>query len=438
MQKTAQERGVLNKLREWSNISGRAAESFFSPQLKEVMDQLREVDDNVRSIVSGKSVDGGDPGPSQDSMKKMLQSAKTNLNRREFMKAVTDLGSFHKSLAEVVSQLAKLDGKVNEVHHQFLFPDDESHEGLRGLRERMASEQSALLKEASIGDFLHNLVNERGRAMAFYEKRYPKQVGKMKKDLTVLLAKSEALLGQTVGLLKEMASARATRNVDRYMSAAEKVKKNYESYHKQFQTFYTDNVKQFEKIFMKAKEEAPSSEVPTDKAPGAEEEIPFDLTREKGPDTEQSPQTRVVIPSSPGSAPPSPVGPTIPAQPLAPHGPEAAGSEPFGMAPSFSPGVLIPPKMPTNIGPYSMPGAWQRDTTPAPAPEGMSERPPTSERATLPPMLAHKQFVTMLESLSGESPLVLAAVIRKYARSIQTSDPKVSAQLFKVASRIGS
>lgn len=437
MDKIAQKR-YLSKLREMTNISGARAEEFFSPQFKDVMDKLREIDDNVRSIISGQAIDQGDPGPDPYSAKKLLQDAKMFLNRREYMRAVTSLGEFHKHLAEVVQQINQLDDKVNEVHHQFLFPDeDKDHRQLlRSLKERLAAEQAQLRKEASISDFLHNLINPRGKAMAFYEKRYPRQVAQLKRDATTLLAKSEALLSQILAQLKEMAAARATRNVDKYVSAAGKIKKGYESYHKLFQTFYNDNVKQYENFFMKSPEAAPDSgEVPTVKTPGAtEEEIPFDLTQEKAPDTEESPQTKVLVPSSPGSAPPSPIAQTIPAQPLAPHGP----GEPFGTAPSFTPGVLTPPRLPTNIGPYGTPGAWQRDTTPAPPPEGMSERPPAEERVTLPPMLAHRQFLTTLESLSGEGPSMLAAFIRKYARSIQNSDPKASAQLFKVAGRIRS
>jgi hypothetical protein len=49
---------------------------------------------------------------------------------------------------------------------------------------------------------------------------------------------------------------------------------------------------------------------------------------------------------------------------------------------------------------------------------------------------AHTKFYTTLESLSSESPVLLAAYIAKYARAIQATDPSTSIQLFKIAKNI--
>src|ERR1700722_8619283 len=119
MQKIAQRRGILNKLREMTNVSGVAAEKFFNPQFQEVMENLRQVDDNIRSIVSGQSIDSGDPGKDPTSLKKLIQSAKSNLNRREYMTAVAELGRFHKKLFDMITEIGNLHSKVDEVHHQF-------------------------------------------------------------------------------------------------------------------------------------------------------------------------------------------------------------------------------------------------------------------------------------------------------------------------------
>src|ERR1017187_3723765 len=201
MDKIAQKRNIFNKIREMTNVSGIAAEKFFNPQFEEVMDSLRTVDSNIRSIVSGKQLEGGDPGPDTTSMKQLLHSAKSNLNRREFMTAVALLGRFHKKLNEIRTEIGNLNTKVDAVHHQFLFQDlgDEHKEELESLRNRWAAERAEALRkepgirDSAIGDFFHNLTSDRGRALSFYEKRYPKQVGKLKKDTNNLLARSEAI-----------------------------------------------------------------------------------------------------------------------------------------------------------------------------------------------------------------------------------------------------
>lgn len=427
MQKIAQRRGILNKLREMTNVSGVAAEKFFNPQFQEVMENLRQVDDNIRSIVSGQSIDSGDPGKDPTSLKKLIQSAKSNLNRREYMTAVAELGRFHKKLFDMITEIGNLHSKVDEVHHQFLFQDlgDEHKQELESLKSRWASErQTSLRKEANIMDFFHNIGTARGRALGFYEKRYPKQVGKLKKDTAVLLSRSEGILGNILSSLKEMANARATRNVDTYMRAAEKLKKNYEVYDKSFQTYYTDNVKGFlEKIELRSPtqkveeknlgdQEVPAEEGPVgvrnpDAAPG-ESNIPFSLV----------PQTVVTPPGGPTG---QGIGPTE----YAPASGEQDDTTPI-------PGA---PRLPSNLGP-AIP---QRDTDPAEPPE-MEERqeilPPPIAQKTMPLILSHGQFFASLEALSGESPLILASIIRKYAKSIQTTDPATCIQLLKISSNI--
>jgi len=248
MQKTAQKRSVLNKLREMTNVSGIAAEKFFNPEFQRVMESLREKDDQIRSLVAGESIGMGDPGNDSIALKDLLKSSKSNLNRREYMSAIADLGRFHKKLFDVVQQISKLSFDVDQVHHEFLFKDldDEKKQHLHDLKSRFAhNHRMEMIKEASVMDFFYNIGTKRGRALAAWEKRYPKQVGKLKKDTAMLQGRSEALLQQVLSALKEMASARSTRNVDSYTKAADKITKAYQNYDKSFRDYYTTNVKGF-------------------------------------------------------------------------------------------------------------------------------------------------------------------------------------------------
>ena len=459
MQKTAQKRSVLNRLREMSNVSGIAAENFFNPQFKEVMENLRAIDANIRSITTGQQIEGADPDPGNTgdthSLKDLLKSSKSNFNRREYMTSVAELGRFHKKFADIVRQINNLHNKVNEVHHQFLFQDlDEDRKNqLQDLKNRWAAEErAALIKEASIMDFFYNIGTKRGRALAFYEKRYPKEVGRLKKETSNLLAKSESMLAQLLSSLKEMAGARAIRNVDKYMTAASKIAKSYENYDNLFKDYYNTNIKGFlEKIELVA----PTKKV-DDKGLGKTE-----ISTKEVPDLELAPKSTVI--KAPGSEWVKPSNPTVP--------PEEFGhvSIPPTSTDYSNPSIPGPPPMPTNIGviPNTLPPS---DTKPdLGPPSGMESNPPVGKtmmgvapqaqpprqtmmgvvpssqtepspppvlRPTLPQASAHTNFMESLESMANEDPRILSSYIKKYAQSIQEQSPEVAIKLFQVAKSI--
>lgn len=427
MQKTAQKRSILNKLREMSNVSGIAAEKFFNPEFQRVMESLREKDSSIRAMVAGKEIDGADPGSDPISLKELLKSAKSGFNRREYMTAVANLGRFHKKLFDVVQLVNNLGLDVDKVHHEFLFKDlDEEHKKqLVDLKSRFASQQkAALIKEASIMDFFYNIGTKRGRALAAWEKRYPKQIGRLKKDTANLLGKSEATLSQVLSALKEMAGARAVRNIDNYMKGADKVVKAYQNYDRLFKDYYATNIKGFlEKVELIS---------PTEKVPDAKElgkqEIPADTT----PPSDNLP----TIPAGPPSGMdgkktmniPTVVGPPI----------STDVSEPPSSP--YSPTALAPGKVPTIPPAPGVPSV--SDTTPSPPPsfppagEGDENFPSDQLAKRMWGKSSHQKFLASLESLSGESPALLASYIKRYAQSIQVNDLEASIELFKIAKSI--
>jgi len=412
MDKIAQKRSVLNKLREMTNVSGIAAEKFFNPQFQEVMDNLRSVDANIRSMVIGKSVDDGDPGNNAVALKDLLKSVKSNFNRREYMSAVAELSQFHSKVANILSEIKKLETKVDEVHHQFLFQDlgDDHKKELEGLKSKWSSiEENSFLKEADIKDFLHNILTDRGRALGFYEKRYPKQVAILKRDTSKLLDRSEALLGLIISSLKEMAAARAVRNPDKYMASANKIEKGYRAYDVMFKEFYNTNVKEF-----------------LNKVP----QVPTQKIDEKGlgqqeiPGTTNAPDTQPNLPSfplSPSSNPPPP-----------------SGEVPIDLV---NPKLPSPPNLPTNVGlseddeePPTLRNPPVTPTVPGVAPPA---NPPNKN--TIPyddKVLAHSKFWESLESLANEDHKIISSYIRKYAQSIQATDPITAIKLLQISKSI--
>jgi hypothetical protein len=322
MQKTAQRRGILNKLRENTNLGGMAAENVFSPEFRELMDRLRdETDDPVRAILSGTQIGNASPPDDAISLKDLLKETKSAINRREYMKAVANLGRFHKKLFEATKILSGFKANVDSIHEKFLFEglDDDSKKHLHDLKGRVetkaaATDQRYFIKEANIMDFFANIGTERGRALAAWEKRYPKQVGKLKNDTNSMLKRSESLMANVLSVLKDMATARATRNVDKYLIGADKIVKLYNAYDVGFKEYYNSNVKGFlekQKLISDTPVENPiSPEVP---AMGPDSVRPGDSA------------TREDFSPAPGSSPRSN---TLPSAGLAPEGNVQVGESP--------------------------------------------------------------------------------------------------------------
>lgn len=427
MQKTAQKRSILNKLREMTNVSGIAAEKFFNPEFEELMNKLRDnTDDPVRAIVTGQKI-GNSEAPSDGlSLKSLLSSAKSNLNRREYMKAVADFGRFHKKMYDVVQILSNFNSNITGIHEKFLFQDldDESKKHLHELKTRFtpvktSSNKSYFLKKANILDFFANIGTERGRALSAWEKRYPKQVGVLKKDSASILSQSERLLNIVISVLKEMASARATRNPDKYMAAASKIIKAYEVYDKSFKTYYDVNIKGFlekQNLIVGPK---------TNIVPSKNQDLTSVI--------EEEPKT--IKNNVPATLPMRSVPETLPMENV----PEVAPTS-----------LPDPPKvpvieMPEDDGDTERPAAIQ-STKVEPATTPILKEDISTQKNKMTPEemrqmeamhgIAHNNFYESLRKMSGESPLVLSSFIKKYATSIQKIDPITAIQLLKISNSI--
>lgn len=444
MQKTAQKRSLLNKLREMTNVSGIAAEKFFNPEFEDVMTRLRDnTDDPVRAIITGEQIGDAEPPGDGMSLKALLSSAKSNLNRREYMKSISNLGRFHKKMYDVVNILSGFKSTLDSVHEKFLFQDldDESKEHLHDLHNRFSPKKTSavvqpyFLKQANILDFFANIGTERGRALGAWEKRYPKQVAALKKSSATMLSQSEKLLSTVLSVLKEMASARAVRNPDKYILAASKVIKAYENYDNLFKTYYSNHVKPFENVINGfAPKKVDTSDKPVEL--GDKEVTPESDVDPK--DLEVPPLPRNNLPTNLSPQPGLSNSPSV--IPMVVRNP-TSGIE------DLSPEEIqsIPPSQTQRA----------RDTEPSPSPAGDTEpAAPNTEISPAPSSgppvskfksdevaeqmwgKAHNKFYKALFKMSGESPAVLSLFIKKYASSIQKNDPATAIQLLNVARSI--
>lgn len=431
MEKTAQRRSALQKLHEWSNVSGHAAEKFFSPELKRVMESLRASDDQIRANVVGDAIGKAKPVQGAAPLKDLLKKAKSNLARREYMSAVSDLSRFHKQMEAVYAAVLDLDRSVEKVHDEFLFNGlgDEQKKYLSEMKSRFAPKTSAseyeLVKAAGIADFLINIGTKRGRALAMWEKRYPKAAEQLKKDTRSLVEESDSLLSATLASLKAMGTARAARAVDDYIAAANVIKKKYEVYDKLFRAVYARSYQKF--IDQLGEQKAPAAEVPNSKELGSQEVAPTPTSQSPATTlpttTEQKPNPFLTAPA-PGQDPfKSPTEQTLSkldqmAQERDLAAPAAPASGPQGIKPL----------------PYQGPGTSAPSETDPFAPQINAK--PLPPGVPIPDVKTHKKFYESLEKMSNESPLILASYIKKYAASIKSSDPKTSAKLLNIAKRI--
>lgn len=449
MEKTAQHRTLYNKIREWSNISGKAIEKIFDPQFKKVMASLRQIDNNIRSIVAGEPLgmetndEGdevpGDAGKYAVSMKDLVKRAKSNFNRREYMAVTADLSIFQLKLAEITAQINKLDTAVDSVHHQFLFGTkdktgitEEQWQHLQELKSRLAHQQRMeLIKQASVltdfSDWLHNIRDSRARSLKAWEKRYPAETRKIRKEAESLIKNAETILNQTISALKEMAHHRSVRHPGDYVKVAESLIKKYETYDNNFKAFYKENIKGF---LEKAEDLYPKNQKEDSKI---EKVINEEVARvfPKSPTTESGAGQQAPVSVAPA---PSPAPTPVPVQVVAPKVEEVKKLEAVEPAPDTEknptkveeqtkeqlnlPFVGSPPfatkstKEPLNLPLVKIPG---------------SKGKPSNKNAL---------FYQSLSKLSKEDPKILASFIKKYANSIQSTDPATAIKLLQIVKNI--
>lgn len=406
MDKTAQKRSLLNKLHEMGNVPAHAAESFFKPELKRVMNTLIDTDDVIRSTLAGQKIGKAIP-EDPVSAKDLLKEAKSLINRREYLSAVANLGRFHKKMQDVSNVLDKLTLNVDGLHHQFLFNKlpNKYREQLEDFEKRIASEKLPYFtKEAGIMDFFHNIGTQRGRALAAWEKRYPQVVAKIRDGAIEQLESSQNLLNEILTLLKEMASSRAARNIDVYLNTSKQVTNAFKKFDTGgksggFRGFYNAAVKPWmdkqRQLEQEAQAETTSS---TAKA----------VTQMMDEQGKKNLEQGEIVPPAGGVS--SVILPPPPAVPTGVETPEGAE------LPEGAESTIKTPVVPSLPG--TKPGFKSDDV---------------AKELFGPKKSSYDAFVDSLEIFANEDPSLLAAHISRYAASIQAEQPEVAVKLFKIA-----
>lgn len=406
MDKIAKKRSILNKFKEnISNVSAITAEKYFQPELLRVMTSLRKCDNDIRSIALGKSIENGDPGEDPIALKLLLKATTSNIARREYMLAVSELSRFHRKLFDINSKLTKFNLDSNKIHYQFLFKDlgQEHLDRLKDLDKKMwkvnAAKQVYLIKYAGITDMIHNVTSKRGRALAAWEKRYPKVIGVLKDKTIEVLNKSNIILNSLDNYFDQFAKFRADRDPNSYEELASSFNKEFAKYDADFRNYYTNTVKPF---FDKAKlfEEAEK----------AEELAQYNNQNQ--------------IPSSATPATPASSSPTPSSIPIS--------SKPLGLADTMisSPETLRSKKVEQEVPLSSIDSSdfekVDEQEVPLSSIDSSKFEKVDSKAAS---------FISTLESLANEDTSILISYIKKFAKKIQDKDPKTAITLLKIISK---
>lgn len=363
MDKFAQRRGILNRIKDKTNIKGIAAEKYFQPELLRIMTSLRKCDNDIRSIALGKRIENGEVGSDNESLKNLLKMSKTNFARREYMIGVSLLSRFHKKMFEIEALCRLFDKDLNKIHHQFLFKElkDDHLSELQHLDKRWAEEMHKLVKIAGIFDTIHNMTSARGRALALWEQRYEKDIGKLRDNSVDMLDKSDYVYSILLNSLDQMDAFRAARDVSSYEETILKLSSEIKKYDEAFKTYYKNIVKPFiDKANLFAQKEA----------------------IENAPETKAPDAVRPVTPTlMQGTAPSTPMV----------------------------------------------------DSAPKPA---VQEVPLSQIKSDDFEDVKSAQMIHVLESMSEESPLILASYIKKCAKALEESNPEQSIKLLNIVKRI--
>src|SRR5258708_6824859 len=243
MDKLAQERGLLNKLREKVDVSGRLLESV-SPEFGKTMSRLRHADEKIRSYA--------------EQLRALVRQAKSDVRRRDYLSAAAAMSAFHERCRYIAAELERFRNSIDMKHYKMLLDqfDDEQKEQLFGydpvkdIKLEEAPKEDAddgiviasLQKQAGLSDWwfkitdpladvVHNLTDQRAKAMKALEKRFSVSfLRDLKKNSITIVNNSEKFLHFLLAIFKKLATALATRNLNHYTEDAKKFIEKFAEY----------------------------------------------------------------------------------------------------------------------------------------------------------------------------------------------------------------
>jgi hypothetical protein len=271
MERLAQERGFWNHLHEKANLSGRLIERL-NPEFGKTMEHLRKADEKVRGYA--------------ENVRNLLRSAKQYYRRRDYLSCAAALSSFHERARYIAAELERFRNTVDLKNFKVLldqFDDDQKEQlfGYNPTRELQLEDlqeandnievSASLKKQAGLSDWwfkitdplsdvVHNLTNERAKAMKVLERNFSVAFLKdLKRDTLIMIERSERFVAFLLSTFKKLASALAKRSLDQYTALSKGFVEKFAGYHKEFVKYYEGRIvplkKEHEKLVAEKKKE---------------------------------------------------------------------------------------------------------------------------------------------------------------------------------------
>jgi hypothetical protein len=260
MDKSAQDRSLLNRFREHANLTGKLLESV-NPRFEQMMNDLRSTDEKIREYAR----------QSRD----LIKYSKSLLNRRDYLAAATNMAMFHERARYIAAELARFVSSVDKEGYKVLLDHFDKGQKERIFRYNPKGELdlskpllvddmeifASIEKDAGIADWWSNLTDDRAKAMKALEKRFSVGFLKTMKEGSInMFNESQRFLAQLLATFKKLASAVATRKPAMYIQIANDFVKKFERYHESFANYYEKSVGPLKEAQEKMLEEARQEE----------------------------------------------------------------------------------------------------------------------------------------------------------------------------------
>lgn len=254
MQKQAQNMGKINRFLEKARPASILEKVPFlnAPGFKEAMDELRENDSQARAILLGKSV-GSVQNTDNDntSAKNLLKEAKKMIDRREYMSAISYLGRFKRKVKLAAEQINDIKLNIDQLNDKFFTEglDDDVVNNLRELDKGIKSRKAALEgltgfhKKAALGSMFINLFTKRGRALAAWESKNRREIGKIKNVVNKMYSDSMSMNEFIVNVFDNMLSLRSSRDISGYSRIANRFLDRANTYESLFNNYYEGSIR---------------------------------------------------------------------------------------------------------------------------------------------------------------------------------------------------
>jgi len=221
---------------------GKVLERVFNPEITEIMNKLDKADDTIRKVIEDVNPD------------KLLKNVKSNVYRREYLVAISDLSEFHDAMKAINDTLVDFNKDYEEkVHTKFMFEglkqkgNEKARQRLLDLEKKFASTIADLEMKKEAGNFLTDFwgrhISERGRALKAWEDRFGERSRALKEALNKIVQISENFTNLLSECLDEMSTFRRKRLFEKYEEQSIRIRNAFNQYTKDFRDFYNNHAR---------------------------------------------------------------------------------------------------------------------------------------------------------------------------------------------------